>query len=241
MESDKIKKLKERAEKFSSSSQTLKEDIGLKLLQFRKKYGYTQQEVAEAVGISRAALAYYERAERGLDIEVLFKLCALYNISVDYLFGLKNTPDPQIEFEESFDMKSLRLSEESMSALWGNPDFADLINGITQHPDFEKLEHLTYHSRYTQYEYYDNKYRSFLTSQLLYSMMADIFESWYMNNPDKINSLSQEEKTQLIADIESYFAKKKDGEALREYDLFEYEEEMHQELQLLHDKLKKFL
>ena len=241
MKSNKIEDLKERFNNFPSFHQTLKEDIGLKLLQFRKEAGYTQQEVADCIGISRAALAYYEKGERGLDVETLYKLCSIYNVSIDYLFGLKETPEPQMSYEETSSLKEIGLSEESMRALWGNPDFADLINGIVQHPDFTRLEHLTYHSRYTQYEEYDNKYRSFLTSQLLYSMMSDIFESWYINNPDRTNTLSAEEKSKLISDIENYFSKKENRKPLRTLDEWGYTEEMEKELELLHQKLKKYL
>lgn len=68
---------------------SIKKEVGQKLLSIRKELGYNQQNVASAIGISRAALSYYEKGERSVDIETLYKLATFYNISIDYLFGLK--------------------------------------------------------------------------------------------------------------------------------------------------------
>lgn len=56
-----------------------------RLKMFRKKNGFTQEEIAEKLGVSRQAVAKWERGETIPDIESCIKLADLYNISVDIL------------------------------------------------------------------------------------------------------------------------------------------------------------
>lgn len=57
--------------------------IGLK--EIRKKKGYSQLKVAMDLNISREAISYYETRKRDPDIEMLLKLSAYFNVSIDYL------------------------------------------------------------------------------------------------------------------------------------------------------------
>lgn len=56
-----------------------------RLKMFRKKNGFTQEEIAEKLGVSRQAVAKWERGETIPDIESCIKLADLYNTSVDIL------------------------------------------------------------------------------------------------------------------------------------------------------------
>lgn len=56
-----------------------------RLKMFRKQCGFTQEEVAEKLGVSRQALAKWERGETQPDIESCLKLADLYEITVDML------------------------------------------------------------------------------------------------------------------------------------------------------------
>ena len=165
---------------------SIKKEAGLKLLSMRKESDYSLQEVADAIGISRAALSYYEKGERSADIETLYKLAAFYDISVDYLFGLKDSPSPEHNISSVNELKEIGFSMEALDKMWSKPDFVMFINDLVTHKGFQELEDLTYRSHCTRYKEIDNGYRSFLTSRLLYSMMAEIFTNWDMNNPDKI-------------------------------------------------------
>lgn len=55
----------------------------LKLL--RKKYGYTQEQIAEKLGVSRQTIAKWERGECLPDIENIIALSDIYEITVDSL------------------------------------------------------------------------------------------------------------------------------------------------------------
>ena len=59
--------------------------FGEKLKEVRKKTGLTQEELAELIGISRAAVAKWE-TDKGLpDIENLKAIARLLDVSIDYL------------------------------------------------------------------------------------------------------------------------------------------------------------
>ena len=54
----------------------------------------TQQEVADALNISRSAYALYEAGKRQLGYETLLALADFYGVSLDYLFCRTETPEP---------------------------------------------------------------------------------------------------------------------------------------------------
>ncbi len=52
---------------------------------FRKKSGLTQEDVAEKLGVSRQAVAKWERGDTAPDIESCIKLAELYGTTLDAL------------------------------------------------------------------------------------------------------------------------------------------------------------
>ena len=61
--------------------------IAEKLFELRKKAGYSQEELAEKIFVSRQAVSKWERGEALPDTENLVALSKLYGISLDELFG----------------------------------------------------------------------------------------------------------------------------------------------------------
>jgi transcriptional regulator with XRE-family HTH domain len=59
----------------------------------REDHDYTQEYVARVLGTSQSMYARYERAANELPIRHLIKLCQLYNVSADYILGLKRKSD----------------------------------------------------------------------------------------------------------------------------------------------------
>lgn len=55
------------------------------LVALRKMHGFSQEEVAEHIGVSRQALAKYENGDTVPDIERCIRLAELYNVSLDDL------------------------------------------------------------------------------------------------------------------------------------------------------------
>ena len=60
-------------------------DFGNRLKTLRGKM--SQEEFAKLLDISRGALSFYENGERMPNIEVVFKMCNVFNVSADYLLG----------------------------------------------------------------------------------------------------------------------------------------------------------
>ncbi|MCH5206958.1 MAG: helix-turn-helix domain-containing protein [Oscillospiraceae bacterium] len=52
---------------------------------YRKQNGYTQEQVAEKLGVSRQAVAKWERGESVPDIENVIALADMYEVTVDSL------------------------------------------------------------------------------------------------------------------------------------------------------------
>ena len=69
-------------------------DLPQKLQVLRTKYGYSQKQVAEKLGVSPSIVSGYETGERTPSTEILLALSYLYNCSTDYLLG-KQVHEPQ--------------------------------------------------------------------------------------------------------------------------------------------------
>lgn len=63
--------------------------MGLKLVELRKKYDYTQVEVADKLGVSYQAVSNWERGLSMPDISKLPEIAEMYKITLDELFGNK--------------------------------------------------------------------------------------------------------------------------------------------------------
>lgn len=64
-----------------------KEFFAERLKNARIEAGYTQQQVEDMTGVSRAKLSHYETAKREPDIETIGILANFYEVSIDWLFG----------------------------------------------------------------------------------------------------------------------------------------------------------
>lgn len=62
-------------------------NLGKNLKALRKKAHLKQHHIAEAIGISRSAYAYYETGNNMPKMERLVKLADIFNVSVDELLG----------------------------------------------------------------------------------------------------------------------------------------------------------
>ncbi|MDE6441180.1 MAG: helix-turn-helix domain-containing protein [Clostridia bacterium] len=67
----------------------LRKQIGERLKESRKAAGYTQAGIAEIMNMTQQQYSRFENGLFELNYEQIIKLCKLYDISADYLFGLK--------------------------------------------------------------------------------------------------------------------------------------------------------
>lgn len=66
-------------------------EIGSYLAKLRKLHGFTQANVADAIGVSNKTISKWERNEGMPDISVLVELAKLYNVSVDEILNGGNS------------------------------------------------------------------------------------------------------------------------------------------------------
>ncbi|WP_404352339.1 helix-turn-helix domain-containing protein [Caproicibacterium sp. XB2] len=83
-------------------------EIANRLVQLRKKNGFSQEELAARLGISRQAVSKWERAESSPDTDNLILLARLYHISLD---DLLKTDDP---------VKSAQNTAQSEAPNWAS-------------------------------------------------------------------------------------------------------------------------
>ena len=66
--------------------------LGARLKEARVYRGFSQEEVADFVGVSRSSISQIESGQRGIDTLELQKIAELYECSMDEL--LNDTPSP---------------------------------------------------------------------------------------------------------------------------------------------------
>lgn len=73
------------------------------LKMFRKQNGFTQEQVAEKLGVSRQAVAKWERGESVPDIENVIALADMYEVTVDSLVrNMTALPDKRTDKKHMF-------------------------------------------------------------------------------------------------------------------------------------------
>lgn len=86
-----------------------------RLKDLREKNGISQGKLADEIGISRGALSYYENEQRTADIHILSKIAAYFNVTTDYLLGLKDYSVTDIEAQNVCEYTG--LTEDAVSFL----------------------------------------------------------------------------------------------------------------------------
>ena len=64
--------------------------LGNRIRLARERAGYTQEKVAEKVGVSRSAVSRWEQGEIEPKVQNLVAVAALLNVSTDYLLGIED-------------------------------------------------------------------------------------------------------------------------------------------------------
>lgn len=62
------------------------------LKEARTNAGFSQDDLADAIGVNRATISFYEKGKRKPDIEMFIKIADTLNVSCDYLLGYSNSP-----------------------------------------------------------------------------------------------------------------------------------------------------
>ena len=74
-------------------------EIAQRLAELRREKGYSQEELAEHLGLSRQAVSKWERAESSPDTGNLIALAKLYRVTLDDLLQIEADIDDDVKFE----------------------------------------------------------------------------------------------------------------------------------------------
>lgn len=110
--------------------------LGDKLAKLRKENNYTQEQLAEILGVSRQAISKWESNAAYPETEKLIRLGKLYNCSMDYLLMDEEQREPKREAVQKIELTALcyeRISKKKIGnlPLWHvNIGFGRVATGI---------------------------------------------------------------------------------------------------------------
>ncbi|WP_017728799.1 helix-turn-helix domain-containing protein [Halalkalibacterium ligniniphilum] len=98
-----------------------------RLKNLRNNNGYTQQEMANRLGITRQAYGKYENSQAEPDIKTLKKIAEIFNVKTDYLLGRTDKPTvdlkPESEKENLFFFDQENITPEEAKELKKHLEF----------------------------------------------------------------------------------------------------------------------
>lgn len=86
--------------KINKTEMRVRKCFSERLKGLRKGRKLSQDELGVALGLSRGSISYYEKQSRTAPIDVLYVIADYFNVSADFLLGLKDEPDPYIKIGE---------------------------------------------------------------------------------------------------------------------------------------------
>ena len=106
---------------------TCEQVFGKRLRELRKENGYTIEQFADMVGISKSTLGYYENDKRMPDIEILARIANVLNVNADDLIGRTNTTAQKGKMKTVCEFTGLSdRAVEYLSELVKKKDYAKL-------------------------------------------------------------------------------------------------------------------
>ena len=83
-------------------------EIGLRIGERRRWFGYTQEQMAEWMNVSIQMISNLERGNKSIRIENLVKLCSILKVSTDYILTGKQGGTDRYELAERLERLSSR-------------------------------------------------------------------------------------------------------------------------------------
>lgn len=112
----------------------------------RKEHGYTQEDLAQRLNISRQAVSKWETGNTVPDLDILLKLSKLHHLTINHILEPDIQPKKICDFEEITKVAEVRLKEilgrfhmgDIMKALMGaSPKVNDFLQRIYPEIDFQ--------------------------------------------------------------------------------------------------------
>lgn len=121
-----------------------------KIKKLRKEFKLSQKELADMVGVSQAAVYYWEQNERKPKVEQIIRLAEIFGVPLEYFncYTTSVTGDPSGSYTETFvmDCNLKNLDADSQAILF---DF-NLLNELGKEEAKKRVQELTEIPRYTE-------------------------------------------------------------------------------------------
>ena len=174
------------------SKNTCVEVFGKRLKELRKSNGYTIEQFADMVGISKSTLGYYENDKRMTDIKILSRIADTLNVNADYLIGRTNTTALKGKMKTVCEFTGLSDSAaEFLARLVKDKDYAKM--SIINHLFDELTEDYDFYSYETQNG--EETASSVLGALFLYFERCSGTESVW----DEFNDLGNDRRKEILA------------------------------------------
>lgn len=82
-----------------------------KLIQLRKKNGWSQEELAEQMNVTRQSVSKWESGQAAPDLEKILKLSQLFGVSTDYLLKEELSESGNISVTKEINVKKVSMKE----------------------------------------------------------------------------------------------------------------------------------
>ncbi len=93
-------------------------EISERLQQLRKLANYSQEQLADMLGVSRQAISKWESAQANPDINNIIKLSDIYNVSADYILMGKESNSDLNEVKCNIEKKAYNhISKKALSVI----------------------------------------------------------------------------------------------------------------------------
>jgi transcriptional regulator with XRE-family HTH domain len=87
---------------------------GQRISELRENQKMTQGDLSSRLDMTRASLSHYETGRREPDFDTLKKFADFFHVSVDYLIGRTEDPQPSVNENVKMFEESLELSDETI-------------------------------------------------------------------------------------------------------------------------------
>ena len=88
-------------------------EFGRRLKRLRRERNMTQAQLAEKARVTRSSVANWENGIRFPDIDALKLIATLFNVPIDYLYGISDRRY-NVNIPEYFEMDLTKLNDEGL-------------------------------------------------------------------------------------------------------------------------------
>lgn len=126
----------------------LKKYIGNQIKTFRKSAGFTQDELAKRLNTTKQTISRYEKGERKANQDMLFKLCDIFNVSIDDFFPVlsKNALESTNSIPDDPDLLTQQITDKVVQLTTQNKKIVlrtseELLESQEREVDEERFEY----------------------------------------------------------------------------------------------------